>query len=96
MLKKKVLVWAKDKGILDNATPMSQFIKTLEEVSELGTAINANDRDEIIDAIGDIAVTLIIQAELNGLDFDQCLESAYNVIAKRKGTMINGTFVKES
>ncbi len=26
---------------------------------------------------------------------EQCLESAYKVIAKRKGKMINGQFVKE-
>ena len=55
--------WAEEKGILDKATPMAQALKTLEETTELCTAINNNDRPEIIDAIGDIMVTLIIQAK---------------------------------
>jgi len=95
VLKKEILQWAKDKGILDKSTPMSQFIKTLEETSELGTAINNNDKEEIIDAIGDIYVTICIQAELNGLDIDDCIQSAYNVISKRTGKMVNGSFVKD-
>ncbi len=87
--------WAKEKEILDKATPMAQALKTLEETTELCTAINSNDRAEIIDAMGDIMVTLIIQAKMQNISLEQCLESAYNVISKRKGKMINGQFVKE-
>ena len=94
-MKNKILQWAKDKGILDKATPEAQMLKTVEEVGELANALGKKDKAEIIDSIGDIAVTLIIQAELNGLDYDECVEAAYNVIAKRKGKMINGIFVKE-
>ena len=94
-MKTKILDWAEDKGILGKATPMSQFMKTVEEVGELANAIGRNDLEEIQDAIGDIAVTLIIQAQLNGLDFDNCVASAYSVISKRKGAMVNGIFVKE-
>jgi NTP pyrophosphatase (non-canonical NTP hydrolase) len=86
--------WAKEKGILDKATPMAQALKTLEETTELCTAINANDREEIIDAIGDIMVTLIIQAKMQGVTLEKCLESAYKIISKRTGKMINGQFVK--
>ena len=94
-LEKQVEQWAKDKGILDKATPMAQALKTLEETTELLIAINNNDRDEIIDAIGDIMVTLIIQCKMQDLTLEECLQSAYNVISKRKGKMINGQFVKE-
>lgn len=94
-LEKQVEQWAKEKGILDKATPMAQALKTLEETTELLTAINNNDRDEIIDAIGDIMVTLIIQCKMQDLTLEECLQSAYNVISKRKGKMINGQFVKE-
>jgi|TARA_R110000744_G_scaffold152312_3_gene266320 NTP pyrophosphatase (non-canonical NTP hydrolase) len=87
--------WAEEKGILDKATPMAQALKTLEETTELCTAINNNDRPEIIDAIGDIMVTLIIQAKMQDLSLEKCLESAYNVISKRTGKMINGQFVKD-
>lgn len=88
--------WAKNKGILDKATPMAQALKTLEETTELCTAINANDRNEIIDAMGDIMVTLIIQAKMQDITLEECLESAYNVISKRTGKMVNGQFVKDN
>jgi NTP pyrophosphatase (non-canonical NTP hydrolase) len=88
--------WAKNKGILDKATPMAQALKTLEETTELCTAINANDRTEIIDAMGDIMVTLIIQAKMQDITLEECLESAYNVISKRTGKMVNGQFVKDN
>ncbi|MBE18126.1 MAG: nucleotide pyrophosphohydrolase [Nitrospinae bacterium] len=87
--------WSEDRGILDKATPMAQALKTLEETTELCVAVNSEDRIEIIDSIGDILVTLIIQCQLQDLKIEQCLESAYKVIAKRKGKMINGQFVKE-
>ncbi len=88
--------WAEDKGILSKATPMAQALKTLEECTELCTAINADDREEVIDAMGDIMVTLIIQAKMQNLKLEDCLESAYNVIAKRTGKMVNGQFVKDA
>lgn len=88
--------WAEDKGILSKATPMGQALKTLEETTEFCTAVNANDRAEIVDAMGDIMVTLIIQAKMQNLSLEECLESAYNVIAKRTGKMVNGQFVKDA
>jgi NTP pyrophosphatase (non-canonical NTP hydrolase) len=90
-----VETWAQQKGILDKATPIAQALKTLEETTELCVAVNANDREEIIDAMGDIMVTLIIQAKMQGISLESCLESAYNVISKRTGKMINGQFVKD-
>ena len=95
LLKHEVEMWAKDKGILDNATPIKQALKTQEEVTELLNAIVDNDRAEIIDAIGDIMVTLIIQAKMQNLDLFECLQSAYNVISKRTGKMVNGQFLKD-
>tara|TARA_B110000503_G_scaffold10389_1_gene14060 strand:+ start:1843 stop:2145 length:303 start_codon:yes stop_codon:yes gene_type:complete len=91
-----VETWAQEKGIFAKATPMAQALKTLEETTELCTAINNDDRTEIIDAIGDIMVTLIIQAKMQNLSLEECLESAYNVITKRTGKMVNGQFVKDN
>jgi NTP pyrophosphatase (non-canonical NTP hydrolase) len=88
--------WANDKGILSKATPMTQALKTFEETIELCAAINTNDKAEIIDAMGDIMVTLIIQAKMQNVSLEECLESAYNVISKRTGKMINGQFVKDA
>ena len=41
-----------------------------------------------------MVVVLTNLAELNGLTIEECIESAYDTISKRKGKMINGTFVK--
>jgi NTP pyrophosphatase (non-canonical NTP hydrolase) len=90
-----VIAWAEQKGIFEKGNPEAQCEKTFEEVTELSAAIYENNKEEIIDALGDILVTIIIQAEMQGLKLEECLQSAYNVISKRKGTMINGQFVKE-
>jgi NTP pyrophosphatase (non-canonical NTP hydrolase) len=87
--------WAEDKGIIDKATPIAQALKTLEETTELCVAINNKDKAEIIDAIGDIVVTLIIQCRMQDVLLEDCLNSAYDVISKRTGKMINGQFVKD-
>lgn len=95
-LESLVIAWAKEKGILDKGNPSAQCDKTLEEVMELSTALFNNDKAEVIDALGDILVTIIIQAEMQGLSLTECLESAYNVIAKRTGVMRNGQFYKDN
>ena len=89
------IAWAAQKGILENATTMRQAEKTHEEVLELMAAIDDDNKEEIIDALGDILVTIIIQAEMQGLKLTECLESAYNVISKRTGRMEKGQFVKD-
>ena len=91
-----VIAWATQKGILENGTAIGQASKTIEEVNELVEAIIKDDREEIVDALGDILVTIIIQAEMQGLKLTDCLESAYNVISKRTGKMVDGQFVKDN
>jgi NTP pyrophosphatase (non-canonical NTP hydrolase) len=87
--------WAHEKGIMSKASPMAQALKTLEECNELLVAINNKDRDEIEDAMGDIMVTLIIQAKMQNVSLERCLEGAYDIISKRTGKMIKGQFVKD-
>jgi len=94
-LNKLIIEWAKDKGILRYGTTFSQWKKTEEEVCELHNAIITDDKEEIIDALGDIYVTILIQAEMQGVKLEDCIASAYNVISKRTGKMVNGTFVKD-
>lgn len=91
-----VIAWATQKGIFENGTFRAQAIKTLEESNELYEAIVNDDREEVIDALGDILVTIIIQAEMQGLSLTECLESAYNVISKRTGKMVDGQFIKDA
>lgn len=110
-LNKRVIIWAKEKGILEKATPLAQINKTLEEVNETleaikhqhegtDTYINPKGKlcvteEEIEDGIGDTLVTLIIQCEMQGLEALKCLEGALNIIEKRTGKMVNGQFVKD-
>jgi len=86
--------WAKDKGIFQKGDSKTQTIKLFEEAGELSKAILKNDEPEIIDAIGDCVVVLTNLAELRGLKIEDCINSAYQIISKRKGKMSNGTFVK--
>ena len=94
-LESQVIDWAKDKGIFEKGTPLKQSYKTIEEVAELIYAVSINDKAEIKDALGDILVTIIIQAKMQDLDLMECVESAYNIISQRTGKMVNGTFMKD-
>jgi NTP pyrophosphatase (non-canonical NTP hydrolase) len=87
--------WADERGIYRNGDSKTQFIKLQEETGELARAILKNDRNELIDAIGDAVVVLTNLAALEGLKIEDCITSAYNVIKSRQGSMVNGTFVKE-
>jgi len=61
----------------------------------LAKAILKNDNVEFIDAIGDCVVVLTNLAKLKGYNIEDCINAAYDVIAKRKGAMVDGTFVKQ-
>lgn len=91
----KIEQWAEDRNLIKGSNPIAQADKTLEECFELLEAVAENDRDQVIDGIGDIVVTLVIQCKMQGLDFTECVESAYQEIKDRKGKLINGKFVKE-
>lgn len=91
-----VIQWARDRAIIPNSTALTQSVKTLEELAELQKALSKKDIFEAADAYGDILVTMIIGAELAGLDMVACLEEAYNVIKDRRGYLRpDGIFVKE-
>lgn len=148
-LQKLVIEWAEERGLLTDVTPErteKQTLKVLEEIGETAGAYLKGNREELIDGIGDVAVTLIILAAMNkselefidsafymesdslihvaeyltdfhngsdedslsyaydvlhkfsqsrGLYLVDCLLSAYNVISKRTGKMVNGTFIKD-
>tara|TARA_B100000900_G_scaffold415180_1_gene444127 strand:+ start:1263 stop:2063 length:801 start_codon:yes stop_codon:yes gene_type:complete len=88
--------WAEDRGIYDKGDQKTQYVKLMEEAGEVGRAILKSDLPEIKDGIGDMVVVLTNLAELSGLSIEECIESAYDTIAKREGNMINGTFVKNN
>lgn len=87
--------WAQEKGIFDKGDVKTQYIKLQEESGELAKAILNNDKEEIIDAIGDCVVVLTNLSKLAGYNIEDCIYSAYSVICKRTGKMENGTFIKD-
>lgn len=96
-LEQLVTQWAADRGILHNSTPHSQLLKTMSELGELADATIKDEMDGVTDGLGDVLVTLIIYAEMQGLDLTECLGKAYDVIKDRKGKMsAGGAFVKEA
>ena len=88
--------WAEKRGIYDKGDAKTQYIKLQEESGELAKALLKDDQAEVIDAIGDMVVVLTNLAHMRGISIEQCIGSAYEVISKRTGSMINGTFVKDA
>ena len=91
----RVEQWAVDRNLIAGSSPAKQLKKLLEEIGELATAVAEYDLDEIQDGIGDASVVMRIMAAQCGLNFDECLERAWNEIKDRKGKVIDGVFVKE-
>ena len=91
-----IRTWASDRGIYDQGNSHTQYVKLMEEAGELAEALLKRDAYEIKDAIGDMVVVLTNLAELEGMQIESCIESAYQEIANRKGKMENGTFVKQT
>lgn len=87
--------WAEQKGIFNKGDVKTQYIKLQEEAGELAKALLTNDKEEIIDAIGDCVVVLTNLSKLAGYNIEDCILSAYDVISKRTGKMENGTFIKD-
>jgi len=93
----EVVRWGEARQIVQHSNPRSQAIKTLEEVGELIQAITDNDREAMIDAYGDILVTLVMGCATADLDLVKCFEHAYGQIKDRKGHLSpEGIFIKES
>jgi NTP pyrophosphatase (non-canonical NTP hydrolase) len=102
-LENSVIDWGVRKGILSgmethdelDERTVAQLVKFQEESDELIEAVAGGNVDEVRDELGDVLVTLIIQANLWGLSLNECLDEAYNKINVRTGHMIDGVFVKD-
>ena len=97
--------WATERGLYENGDITTQFIKLAEEQGEFARAFLHEDVPGQIDAIGDMVIVLTNLAGIinlanfhplmDDLTIEKCIESAWSVIKDRKGSMKNGTFVKE-
>jgi len=88
--------WADERGIYEKGNSHTQYVKLMEEAGELAQALLNKDSYEIKDAIGDMVVVLTNLAVLEGMQIENCIDSAYDEIKSRKGKMTNGTFVKQT
>lgn len=93
---KDIRSWAQERGIYANGDPKTQYVKLIEEVGELAKAILNGNKEEQKDGIGDSIVVLTNLAYLLGFKVEECIDAAYDEIKNRKGSMQNGTFVKNN
>lgn len=92
----KIRQWHKDRKITVNGNSLTQTVKLGEEFGELCSGIVRKDKAEIQDAIGDMVVVLVAIAELEGLKYEDCIESAYNEIKDRTGHLNeHGNYIKD-
>jgi len=89
----KITQWASDRNIINGGTDKDQCLKLIQEVGELSDSLCKGTNP--IDDIGDCMVVLTIIAEQHNLTIANCLTHAYDDIKDRKGTLIDGVFIKE-
>ena len=95
----KINEWADERN-LKQADPKIQWMRIKEEVGEILDVLLkptkfTDPQIALKDAIGDTLVKIIVLAHQLDLDVTECPSIAYDEIKKRKGKMVNGTFVKE-
>lgn len=90
-----VAQWAENRGLLQPENANRQFLKVAEELGELAAGMARQHEAEIIDALGDVFVTLIILSHQLGWRPEFTLEVAYNEIKNRTGKTVNGVFIKD-
>ena len=91
---------------LDETKEALQKLASLTDQEILSEKLLTDDPDtldleedalaEAKDGIGDMLVTIILLAKMVDMDTVDCLQSAYDVIKKRTGKMVNGQFVKDN
>jgi NTP pyrophosphatase (non-canonical NTP hydrolase) len=92
--KKKIEQWAIDRG-LDKVDASKQMVKLVEEVGELASGLSKNNMEVIKDSLGDVYVVMVILAMRLGVDLQEAIDSAYDVIKDRKGKLVDGVFIKQ-
>ena len=92
----KIIQWAEARKIIPNSNPESQLLKAVSEIGELADATIKNDKEAIVDAVGDVMVCLINYCALQDINLVNCMEVAYDQIKNRRGSLLpNGVFKKD-
>jgi NTP pyrophosphatase (non-canonical NTP hydrolase) len=92
----RIIQWAEARKIIPNSNPESQLLKAVSEIGELADATIKNDKEAIVDAVGDVMVCLINYCALQDINLVNCMEVAYDQIKNRRGSLLpNGVFKKD-
>lgn len=91
----RIIFWGQSKGIIKKENSFKQFTKMTEETGEIASALFRDNQELLKDSIGDQFVTAVILAEQNSLEISDCIETALQVIEKRKTKTIDGKVLKE-
>jgi len=93
----RIIQWAEARRIIPNSTPDVQLLKAMSEMGELADATIKNDKEAIVDSVGDVMVCLVNYCALQDINLVDCMEVAYDQIKNRRGTLLpNGVFKKET
>ena len=91
----KIIQWSEQRRIIPNSTPDVQLLKAVSEMGELADATIKDDKEAIVDAVGDVMVCLINYCALQDINLVDCMEVAYDQIKHRRGRLLpNGVFQK--
>ena len=71
------------------------MVRKLEKKGKIKTVERINAHDEKIDAVGDMFVVGINILERNEVSLETCLNGVYDIISKRSGKVVDGSFVKD-
>jgi hypothetical protein len=86
--------WAKTRGIIRFGDIKTQLVKLNEESGELCRAVLRANGVEAVDAIGDMIVVLSAISSFLGVKLEDCINTAYQNIKSREGTLFDGNFIK--
>ena len=89
-----IVEWHHARNLIAGSDDKQQVLKLIQEVGELSDNICKGRTP--IDDIGDIIVVLANIAERNNLSLKDCIDHAYRDIKNRRGTMVDGIFIKEA
>jgi hypothetical protein len=77
---KNVTEWAGKRGLLSGSDPGRQFLKFVEEFTEIYEAAAESDGDGVMDGIGDASVVLAVMCAQRGESFSGLVRSAVEAI----------------
>ena len=68
--------WARSKQLLE-ASPSEMLQKAEGDMKRLALAVSKRRHSEIVEELGELVISLILLAELEGFDLTECVEQVY-------------------